>query len=336
MNRMHPLSDNGRLLAEAYRLRREVVPTLPVWLGIETTSHCNLSCVMCPQPRMARPKRHIDDGLFRSLIDQAAGHVVFAWLHLFGEPLMNPRFPQLVAYAREHGGGMGLGTSTNCTLLRGDMVDKTAALPLDVLLLSIDGVRAESYARIRVKGQFEAVLENVDQFARAWARRPPDERPRHVVLSFIDLPCAHDDVAAARAFWAPRLPAEFVVNLKPFHPWGYQDDLVMDIAARVGDAAHRTRRGRRCHEPWRGFTVLSDGRCVPCCNDYEGRLVLGDLTRQTLEEVWRGEAMRRLRLDETLDNDLCRWCPHYSPTEDHALLEVSPFQPWRELAGYLG
>lgn len=274
--------------------------------------------------------------LFRSVIDQAAGHVEFAWLHLFGEPLMNPRFPDLVAYARHEGRGMGLGTSTNVTLLRDRIGEAAVSLPLDILLLSIDGITASAYEQIRVHGSFAAVLENVERFAEAWLRRVDGDRPRHVVLSFIDLPCAREDVEAARAFWTPRLPSAFVVNLKPFHPWSYQDALTTDIAARVGDETVPRRRARRCHEPWRGFTVLSDGRCVPCCNDYEGRLVLGDLTRQTLEEVWRGEAMHALRHDDVLDNDLCRWCPQYSPSEEDALLAVSPFQPWSELGGYLG
>jgi MoaA/NifB/PqqE/SkfB family radical SAM enzyme len=283
---------------------------------------------------MERRRQHMDPTLFESIVDQAAGSVEFAWLHLFGEPFLNPRFPAMVCYARENGQGMGLGTSTNVTLLRGRLLEAAATLPLDVLLLSVDGIAPASYERIRVRGQFDAVLESVGRFAEIWSAAA--ERPRHVVLSFIDLPAIEEDVAAARAFWEARLPAEFVVNLKPYHPWGYQDALVTGIAREVGHLqAPPSLRGRRCHEFWRGFTVLSDGRCVPCCNDYEGRLVLGDLTRQSLEEVWNGPVMRRLRGDEQLDNPLCRYCPQYSPSERDALLEVSPFDPWSELRGYL-
>lgn len=312
------------------------MPVLPVYLLIETTAHCNLSCIMCPQPQMARRKRHMDESLFKSIVSQAAGHVDFAWLHLFGEPMLHPKFDRMVRFARETGAGMGLGSSTNVTLLSGRIGDMAVRLPLDVLLLSVDGISAASYERIRVKGQFGLVLDNVRRFAEAWARLPEGGRPRHVVLSFIDLPCIQDDVAAARGFWRAQLPSEFVVNLKPFHPWAYQDPLILDINARVGNPATTSPRGRRCHEFSRGFTILSDGRCVPCCNDYEGRLVLGDASRQTLEEVWNGEPLRTLRADMRLDNELCRCCPQYSPSEQDALLEVSPFQPWQELQGYLG
>lgn len=329
------VSERGRRLAVAYAQRQPVMPVLPVYLDIETTSHCNLACVMCPQPRMERRRQHMDDALFTSIIRQGAGHVDFAWLHLFGEPLLHPRFLDLVSFAREHGAGMKLGASTNVTLLRGRILDAAVALPLDVLLLSVDGISAPTYERIRVRGDFSRVVDQVCRFADRWIGRPPAQRPRYVVLSFIDLPCIPEDVAAARAFWAERLPPQFAVHLKPFHPWGNQPGLIADIRRSVGDFRALTPRRRRCHEFSRGLTVLSDGRVVPCCNDYEGVLVLGDLNRDSLADVWNSSLLQRLRVDDRLDNDLCRFCPQNAPLEADALLDDSPFQVWQAVRRYM-
>lgn len=230
---------------------------------------------------------------------------------------------------------MRTGLSTNVTLLRDQMSERLAALPLDILLLSVDGISAPAYERIRVRGDFARVLDNVMRFATAWERQSETERPRHVALSFIDLPCLHEEINNAQAFWKDRLPRAFVINRKPFHPWGYQDPLTRDIARAVGDTRVPVRRRRRCHEFSRGLVILSDGRCVPCCNDYEARLVVGNLRHQTLAEVWNGPILQQLRTDTELDNDLCRFCPAYTPTPEDAMLDVSPFQPWNELGGYL-
>lgn len=330
-----PTNENGARLARAYQDGAAIMPVPPVYLAIETTSRCNLACVMCPQPRMARAKRTMHPALFRRIVDQAAGAVEFAWLHLFGEPLLNRRFGDMARYAATHGGGMRTGVSTNVTLLTGARRAEVAALPLDIVLLSIDGIAAASYERIRVRGDFARVVDNVRAFAVLWTRRPPDERPRHVAISFIDLPVIEEETAAATAFWRGIVPPEFVLNRKPFHPWGYQDALIDDILQQVGSAAPRQRRNHGCHEFFRGMTILSDGRCVPCCNDYEARMVLGDVSRQTLAEIWNGARLQQLRRDRVLDNDLCRFCPQYSPRPEHALLEVSPFQPWAELQGYV-
>lgn len=327
------LSEHGLALARAYQQRDAVLQPGPIYLTIETTSHCNLACIMCPQPRMGRKKRHLDPALFRRIIDQAAGQVEFAWLHLFGEPLTNRDFPDLARYAAEHGGGMRIGVSTNVTLLNDERAAMLAGLPLDILLLSMDGISAATYEQVRVKGDFAGVVDNVRRFADAWLRA--ERRPRNVVVSFIDLPILQDDTRDAAEFWARIVPPQFVLNRKPFQPWALQDALTDDVIRRVGADPTRRERTTGCHEFFRGMAILSDGRCVPCCNDYEGRIVLGDAGAQPLAEIWNGPALQRLRREHVPDNALCRYCPQYAPLPEHATLAVSPFQPWNELQGYV-
>ena len=43
------------------------------------------------------------------------------------------------------------------------------------------------------------------------------------------------------------------------------------------------------------WTVQADGRVVPCCLAHSDEAVLGDLTTESLVDVWRGERFRRLR-----------------------------------------
>lgn len=38
-----------------------------------------------------------------------------------------------------------------------------------------------------------------------------------------------------------------------------------------------------------------DGRVLPCCGAYSDKETLGDLTTQTLAEVWNGEPMKAVR-----------------------------------------
>lgn len=43
--------------------------------------------------------------------------------------------------------------------------------------------------------------------------------------------------------------------------------------------------------------VLWDGRVVPCCYDFDGKIVLGDLRRESVAKVWNGEKYERFRGD---------------------------------------
>ena len=43
------------------------------------------------------------------------------------------------------------------------------------------------------------------------------------------------------------------------------------------------------------LTVLEDGIVVPCCVDLTGALRLGDANKQTIEEIWTSQVLRKLR-----------------------------------------
>lgn len=50
-----------------------------------------------------------------------------------------------------------------------------------------------------------------------------------------------------------------------------------------------------CPLPFSQMVVRPDGKVSQCCNDALGRATLGDLSCQTLEEVWFGESLESLR-----------------------------------------
>jgi radical SAM protein with 4Fe4S-binding SPASM domain len=60
------------------------------------------------------------------------------------------------------------------------------------------------------------------------------------------------------------------------------------------------------------FQILWDGRVVPCCYDFDGRIILGDLNRQSIAEIWRGENYIKFReAHKTLQLDpypICKVC----------------------------
>jgi MoaA/NifB/PqqE/SkfB family radical SAM enzyme len=100
----------------AYRTGAATVPQLPVRLWIESTSRCNLKCGYCPNKDVVKEDHgFMDFGLFTSIVDQVADHAYDVNLFHRGEPLMHPRLPEMVAYAR--GKGLYTRVHTNITLL---------------------------------------------------------------------------------------------------------------------------------------------------------------------------------------------------------------------------
>jgi radical SAM protein with 4Fe4S-binding SPASM domain len=69
--------------------------------------------------------------------------------------------------------------------------------------------------------------------------------------------------------------------------------------------------GGECYEPFKRVSILYDGRVVPCCFDYVGKYILGDINKKKLVDIWNDEPMLDLRKEfksRQIKNKLCNNC----------------------------
>lgn len=304
--------ENRGRLAGDHQARRTRSSGRPAHLKIELTNYCNLACPMCPHPGMQREVGHMRPELFRRIVEQAAPELEFAYLHHLGESLFHPHLGELIRAGRSHGAAMGL--STNATFLderRGQAILESG---LDFLVISLDAASSASYALLRPPAgrrpaDFADTVENVRRFL---------ERRRAL--------CARTDVAVqliatgANAGEAERFAAAWSsegahVMIKEPRDWAGQLSL-----ARLGTRERPSIARVPCKMPWTELTILWDGKVVPCANHVEPDNVLGDLATQTLDEIWNGVELERLRaahLTDAVDAvPVCRTCPRHP--FDHA------------------
>jgi MoaA/NifB/PqqE/SkfB family radical SAM enzyme len=317
---------NRRALGASYVRASEVSDGLPVYLVIESTSICNLKCVMCPYPTMGRKNEHMAMSVYEKIIDEARGHVEFMWLHLFGEPLLNHDIYKMIDLAEE--AGVRVGISTNATRLTEEASRALLDSRLSILILCLDGATKETYEAIRVGGKFEKVSENIRRFAEI--KRNSSSR-LHASLQMIAMDMNAGEQERFQQEWKH---AGFeTVLIKGFFTWANQDPALITF----GPAPQPSVTGV-CHEPWVGMTVLADGTAVPCCADYSGRNPLGDLKTQSLREVWNGSEMRKLRRmlsDPHSDRTgtLCDKCPFPVTDPAEALYGLGVFNPAEDHLG---
>src|SRR6266496_6104164 len=138
---------------------------LPSFVQIEPVGQCNLRCQMCPiQFRTDGPPygppAFMPFDEFTRLVDQFEGPEELQ-LQGLGEPMMHPRFFDMVAYAS--GKGIKVSTNTNLTLLNAKRAERCVTSGLDSISVSIDGSTAETYERIRVRAHFDRVLGNLQR-----------------------------------------------------------------------------------------------------------------------------------------------------------------------------
>ncbi len=290
----------------------------PRVFNVETTNYCNMTCVMCPRTTlMTRKNIWIDDGLFETVIDQitpwAATDLEAFWafardqfnvhfdrpdenafyfhvvsrcliLHGYGEPLLDKRIVQRVEACAKR----GIPTYFSCVPanMTVDRCRDVMKAGLTVLKFSLDGLNDELQKKIRGKKNnftqaYETILDILEMKAREGHRTL-------IVPTMIAL----SDDAEARA-----MHAQFLDLWKDKDVFAYvksQDNRWYFEEQAIG--ANRSHyESQYCEYPWSSLTVMADGSVVPCTQDYDTEMVLGNVRDQSLMEIWNGQPYKDLR-----------------------------------------
>ena len=129
---------------------------------LEINNSCNINCVMCDTKSSSRPKKLMNlDLCEKSVKEMHSQGIRNILLHTIGDPLANTKLKDYLKILRKY--NMQAGISTN-----GLMLDKhvdTLAEYFDTcsnIRFSIDGVKKETYEKIRFGGVFEKLIENLN------------------------------------------------------------------------------------------------------------------------------------------------------------------------------
>ena len=112
---------------------------------LETTTACNRTCSYCPNSVFDRGSIHnenlMEEATFRTIVDQLASLGFWGRLspHFYGEPLLDKRLPELMAYARKRLPYTKLVIFTNGDLLAPTVYDTLLEAGVDGFLVTQHG-----------------------------------------------------------------------------------------------------------------------------------------------------------------------------------------------------
>lgn len=210
---------------------------------IETTSVCNIRCVMCPQAigiihRAKHLPAEVIDGMKPAI---EAGR--YFELHGIGEPLLSPAFWRALKLIGDLNPTAMAVVNSNLVVLSDKMLDDLTASTLAILNVSLDAATAETYRKIR-GADFAAVLHNISRVVNR--RQPRMKLKMNMTLmkeNLSELPefvrLAHRLSVDEVIVWPindygpeDALMATWETNLRDWH-FVYRDQLLTDIPERV-------------------------------------------------------------------------------------------------------
>jgi len=331
-------------------------PPLPRFVQIEPVGQCNLRCRMCPvqfrPDGQNGPSAFMPYDTFCALLDQFDG---LAELHLqgMGEPLLHPRFFDMVRHAAKR--GIRVSTNTNMTVMTEEQAARAVLSGLDVMHVSVDGASAATYETVRIGARYDKVLRNLRRLVAA-RRRLKSESPRIALVAVLmrsnlaDLPAlvrlaadvGADSLAVQQLchdFSESTLPArylpmrEFVdTEMLAEADRGHAEAVFAQAraeAGRLGLPLHLPRRlaprehapeapgPERCDWPWRGAYISYDGKAMPCCMvATPDRIQFGDMAAEGVRQVWENDGYNnfRARLSSPTPPEVCAGCAIYRGT----------------------
>jgi radical SAM protein with 4Fe4S-binding SPASM domain len=301
----------------------EVIPLeKPFTLIIEPSSLCNFRCVQCYQSisdstRFSRSRGNMSMDTFSRAIDQMRGWrgppLKVLKLSLYGEPLLNPHFLEMLRIAKAAGIAERIETTTNASLLTAAFAAGLIDHGLDYLRVSIYSAAGDKHERVTSSRVPLAVIrEHLAELRSLKAAR--GRRTPFVGVKMLDT-YSDENQAFAELF---REVADETYLDKP-HGWIAHEgkDFLEGLYDQELDTARADIRRQRsprvaCTLPFFTLAVRSNGEVSPCCIDWIGGTSLGDVRDEQLEAIWHGERMfefRRMQLeDRKRENSSCRSC----------------------------
>ncbi|HIA01587.1 MAG TPA: radical SAM protein [Myxococcales bacterium] len=291
-------------LISAYSTGQESNVVGPSALMVETTVRCNLLCPMCPRTGADYPNEDMPDSMIYPLLKEHAemggDHV---YLYGLGEPLMDKRIFDLLAYCKS----LGVGTilSSNGSFLNAERRKKLLMSGCDHLLLGLDGATESTYSHYRVGGKYQTVVRNIRALAEENARLG---NPIYVVVQFIRMKENWHEQDKFLEQWSG-VAGVSEVRIK-------DEDIGLDEHRTYEKDGHL--RENPCHTLWRGPMVVRwNGDVFPCYHIASGGRPLGNLAESSLSELWNSPRMQTMRAlhseHRSGEHEHCKTCPAARP-----------------------
>ena len=262
---------------------------------LEISNICNLRCSFCPGTK--RKALVMQEAEFSPILEKLRPWTDFLYFHLMGEPLCHPNLKRYLQLARSTGFKVIITTN-------GSLLDKCG----DVLIgggVHKVNISLHAFEANDLHIPFSQYLANCMAFGRKaegkavicyrlWNGGGADALNEKILK------------ALHRAFpgeWVQE-PRGIRIGQKVYLEYGDKFDWPDLTAADQGQEVF-------CYGLRDQLGILCDGTVVPCCLDHDGDIALGNLLRESMEQILASERAQRLYDGFSCGKateELCRKC----------------------------
>jgi MoaA/NifB/PqqE/SkfB family radical SAM enzyme len=286
----------------------------PHELYIEGTNICNAKCVFCAYPQMERAKVTMPMETFTRVVDEylklGLGEVDLT--PIVGDPFVDKHLFARLDYLAGRPEGLGFHFYTNAILMRPGWIERLVAYGSKLTIFcSFGGFDRDTYHAIMGVDKYDDALANIRGLIEE------KKRTGSTIKIVINLRVPHGSERGE--FWDYLVEQEqaglvLVHSAYDYDNWGGKIADADLIKVRLLPKPAPPREGA-CYRLLIGPTVLADGRVnACCCRDVEATLIIGDVKRNSLAEIFSGPEIKDLiaRHERGDFPDACKTCTQYA------------------------
>jgi radical SAM protein with 4Fe4S-binding SPASM domain len=271
-----------------WKTEKEVLDTSPAFLRVEVSRKCSIDCLYCSQT-----KENIFFPLesYKKLVDKFKKYLFVISLYEIGEPLENREIVKYIKYAKNN--NIGTIISTNLSVERDDTFwESLVNSGLDRMIVAIDGITSETYNKYRRNGNLKLVIQNLKKIVYF---NEINKKTLEIEWQMIDFDWNKSEQAKAEKYAYNLGCDEFRLI-----PNAYRKRLWKD---------RKEIRTKNCIHPYISLLVNAYNKVRPCPVVYNVDVSIGDLNKETVEEVWNGNEVRRIRSSKKIQSrEGCKTC----------------------------
>lgn len=262
--------------------------TAPDFAFIEINNSCNINCVMCDTKSSTRPKKLMKLDLFEQSVKKLkSDNIDTVGLHTIGDPLANPRLPEIFKILRKY--KMKTSISTNGLLL--DKHLDTILSNFDIcpdIRFSIDGATKKTYEKIRLGANWDILIKNLELAKKELA--PKGFRiSTNMTMTKENIGELGEFIVFFRNYFKYphyNIQLNFMNSLSPSNKYFINNNVISE----------HTHSNKFCKYVAHAIPyVLVDGDISMCCRDYDGSLIMDKLKESSILDSFNNKKFTDLQ-----------------------------------------
>jgi MoaA/NifB/PqqE/SkfB family radical SAM enzyme len=290
-------------------LANEIPLESPYVIFIDPSNACNFQCKFCMNSKIRNPQV-MDFELYKKIIDDLQDFknpIKTIRLYGFGEPLMNKKFPDMVAYAKQSNKVLKVDTTTNASLFNRSPksngrtnVEEIIDAGIDRINISIEGINAEQYKKFC---GFNICWNNfIENLTYLYQHKKQCE-------IYIKINGDYLSEAEQQQFFDIFTPISDGRGIEHTMNCWY-DTKVNNINKEVGVYGQPLDNVQIC--PYIFYTLVfqASGYASICFLDWDQRILLGHINKQSVKQIWDGKFLKNIQMNMLKGNKyhICREC----------------------------